>query len=83
MPTTTSGRSVYTAFLYGHGAPEPGDDWGAGLGRPLHFSRHDTVYRQEFENGVTMANIGNRPVRVGSLIVPPRSGLVLPSRVAA
>lgn len=50
--------AVYLEFLYGFGAA-PGID----LGRPLNYGRvpteKGTVYRQEFERGVTIANIGD------------------------
>jgi hypothetical protein len=55
--------AVYLEFLYGFGAA-PGID----LGAPLAYSRigtaNGTVYRQEFERGVTIANIGNEAVEV-------------------
>lgn len=79
-----SAHSLYTAFLYGHGAPAPDDAWGTDLGRPLEYSRQGTVYRQEFERGVALANIGSRPARVwvGSavVVVAPRSAMLMRRR---
>jgi hypothetical protein len=53
--------AVYLEFLYGFGAA-PGID----LGAPKAYSRVPTaagiVYRQDFERGVTLANIGDEPV---------------------
>jgi hypothetical protein len=57
--------SVYTAFLYGHGGPVPGEDWGVDLGRPLAYSTHRSVYCQQFARGIAVANFGDASVRVG------------------
>jgi hypothetical protein len=53
--------AVYLEFLYGFGAA-PGID----LGAPKTYSRINTagstVYRQDFERGVTIANVGDSAV---------------------
>ncbi len=78
--------AVYAEFQYGRG-----DAPGLDLGRALQYSRTGTVYRQEFEHGVTLANIGDEPVDFplgrGYLdldyvlcryvVIPPRSAQVL------
>jgi hypothetical protein len=55
--------AVYLEFLYGFGAA-PGVD----LGHPKTYRRVDTptgaVYRQDFERGVTIANVGDEDVSV-------------------
>ena len=53
--------AVYLEFLYGFGAA-PGID----LGSPKAYSRINTaggtVYRQDFERGATIANVGDNAV---------------------
>lgn len=60
--------AVYLEFLYGFGAA-PGVD----LGAPKAYSRvlttEGSVYRQDFEHGVTIANIGDDAVDV--ILDPP------------
>jgi hypothetical protein len=55
--------AVYLEFLYGFGAA-PGID----LGAPKSYSRISTadspVYRQDFERGATIANVGDSAVEV-------------------
>jgi hypothetical protein len=82
--------SVYAAFLHGYGCPSDGG-WGPDLGQPVHFAREGNVYRQRFARGLTLANVGNDPVRVRldrpyhdldgvlrtDIVLPPRSGDVL------
>ena len=82
--------SVYAAFLHGYGSPA---DAGRGpdLGQPVQFVRDGDVYRQRFGRGLTLANVGNQPVRVRldrpyrdlegvlrtEIVLPPRTGDVL------
>jgi hypothetical protein len=62
-PTTPSPEAlreaVYREFVYGIGEA-PGID----LGRPVAYTRAGGVYRQRFERGLTLANIGSCPVEV-------------------
>ena len=51
--------ATYAEFLYGRGEV-PGLD----LGLPTSYTREGTVYRQEFERGLTLANVGSEPVDV-------------------
>jgi hypothetical protein len=78
--------AVYAEFLYGYGAA-PGLD----LGRPIAYTRSGSIYRQEFEHGITLANVGeeNVDVYVGAgyldldhvlsryVLLPPHSAQVL------
>lgn len=78
--------AVYLEFLFGYGQA-PGID----LGPPRRCTRIGTVHRQEFERGVTFANVGELAVRldlvgihydvtqalVVSLLLPEHSGEVL------
>lgn len=69
MTTTTVEASrvrgaVYAAFLQGYGGPAPSQDWAVDLGRPTRYTKQGTVYRQQFERGVTLANTGDTPTRV-------------------
>lgn len=82
--------SVYAAFLHGYGCPADGG-WGPDLGEPVQFLRDGNVYRQRFARGLTLANVGDQPVRVRldrpyrdldgvlrtEIVLPPRSGDVL------
>lgn len=77
---------VYAEFLYGIGSA-PGVD----LGRPLSYTKTGTVYRQDFERGLTFANVGDQASDVNlerpyfdlaqalrtSLTVPAHSAVVL------
>jgi hypothetical protein len=94
MTTTVSPAevraAVYAAFLHGIGDPSVGG-WGPDLGRPLFFERDGNVYRQRFERGLTLANVGDRALRVRldrpyrdlhgvlrtEIVLPGRSGDVL------
>jgi hypothetical protein len=49
--------AVYAGFLYGYGEV-PGLD----LGRPIAYTRTGSIYRQEFEHGITLANVGEETV---------------------
>lgn len=49
--------AVYAEFMHGYGEV-PGLD----LGAPIAFTRHGSVYQQEFERGVTVANVGPETV---------------------
>jgi hypothetical protein len=51
--------ATFAEFLYGRG-----DAPGLDLGRSLGYTRSGTVYRHEFERGVTLANVGTEPVDV-------------------
>lgn len=79
-------RAIYADFMYGYGqAP------GVNLGRPLAFTSSGPVHRQEFEGGVTLANISDAPVDfylgrgyldLGNVlrryvVLPPRSAEIL------
>lgn len=57
-PADALRRAAYQEFLYGIGAP------GAGLGRPLRYSKAGGVFRQEFERGLTLANATDAAVEV-------------------
>lgn len=79
--------AVYAEFLYGFGAA-PGLD----LGAPTAYSRirtaSGTVYRQDFQRGVTFANVGASGVELDldpplyGLDGAPRDSLHLPARGA-
>jgi hypothetical protein len=78
--------AVYAEFLYGYGQVPDLD-----LGAPLRYTRTGSIYQQEFERGVTVANVGTEPVDLflgrGHLdlnyvlcryvLVPPHSARVL------
>jgi hypothetical protein len=82
--------AIYLEFLYGYGAA-PGLD----LGAPVEYTKVATpsgsVYRQTFERGVTIANLGDEATEVAlerpyydlsntartSLVLPPHSAEVL------
>lgn len=49
--------AVYAEFLYGYGSV-PGLD----LGAPIGYTRAGSIYRQEFEHGITVANVGQETV---------------------
>ena len=49
--------AVYAEFMHGYGEA-PGLD----LGSPIAFTRTGSVYQQEFERGVTVANVGAETV---------------------
>jgi hypothetical protein len=52
--------ATYAEFLYGYGASR-----GVDLGLPLQFSRlAPGVFQQRFDHGRTIANVGDRPVRI-------------------
>lgn len=55
---------VYAAFFDGYGGPSPSDAWGIDLGVPIRYTKDGTVFRQEFECGLTLANIGDADVLV-------------------
>jgi hypothetical protein len=83
-------RRVYADFLYGYGGPSDPSDWGVDLGRATRYSRRGPVYRQHFERGIAVANVGLSPVEVPldgryrdldgvlcrTAVVPPRSAAV-------
>jgi hypothetical protein len=56
--------AIYAEFLHGFGGPSPSGEWGLDLGNPTKYTKRGTVYRQEFERGVTVANVGDGPARV-------------------
>ena len=65
-PTPTPAPAVedvrvgtYAEFLYGRG-----DAPGLDLGAAQHYTRTGAVYRQQFERGATLANVGDVPVEV-------------------
>jgi hypothetical protein len=52
--------ATYAEFLYGYGASPDVD-----LGLPREFSqRFPGVFQQRFDRGLTIANVGDEPVRV-------------------
>jgi hypothetical protein len=61
-PAGTVRATVYAEFLNGYGGPSLGEDWGVDLGRPIHYSKHGTVFRQDFDRGLSLANVGDVPV---------------------
>jgi hypothetical protein len=79
-------EAVYAEFLYGRG-----DAPGVNLGRSIAYTRTGSVYRHEFEGGVTLANVSDVPVDFylgrGYLdlgyvlrryvVIPPHSGEIL------
>jgi hypothetical protein len=51
--------AAYQEFLYGFGiVPE------ADLGDPVRYSRSGALFRQDFERGLTLANVGDAPAHV-------------------
>jgi hypothetical protein len=51
--------ATYVEFLYGYGIVADAD-----LGAPVRYSRAGNLYRQDFEQGVTLANVGDTAVSV-------------------
>ncbi len=80
---------VYAAFFDGYGGPSPCDAWGIDLGAPVRYTKDGTVFRQEFERGLTLANIGDADVLVllGRTYRDPdgvvRASVTVPARGAA
>lgn len=59
-PTGDDLRSAaYLEFMYGFGIVP-----GADLGAPVRYSKTGHVFRQDFEHGLTIANVGDAPARV-------------------